>query len=292
MRLLVSHDAGGAEILSSWLLREGGADVACVLDGPARRVFERKLGNRYAEVSLAEGLARADELLCGTSWQSTLELDAIAAARAHGLRTIAWLDHWVNYRERFEHEGRAVLPDELWVGDEFALARAREIFPQLPVTLAGNPYFDDIRAEAKRLPVRPAGGPATVLYVSEPVSQHGHMSADTARVGYDEHEALRYFLSKLPALGVAVERVLLRPHPSEPPEKYDWALGSEGVRVQRGGGRPLMEEIGESDIVAGMESMAMVIGLLAGKRVVCCIPPGGRPCALPFPQIEKVGSDS
>lgn len=34
--------------------------------------------------------------------------------------------------------------------------------------------------------------------------------------------------------------------------------------------------------------MAMVIGLLAQKRVISCIPPGGRPCSLPQKEIEPL----
>jgi hypothetical protein len=30
----------------------------------------------------------------------------------------------------------------------------------------------------------------------------------------------------------------------------------------------------------------MVVGLIAGKRVVSCIPPGGAPCPLPQRDIE------
>jgi hypothetical protein len=32
----------------------------------------------------------------------------------------------------------------------------------------------------------------------------------------------------------------------------------------------------------------MVIGLIAGKRVLSCIPPEGMPCPLPQPEIEML----
>jgi hypothetical protein len=34
--------------------------------------------------------------------------------------------------------------------------------------------------------------------------------------------------------------------------------------------------------------MAMVIGLIGGKRVISCIPPGGPACALPQAEIESM----
>jgi hypothetical protein len=41
-------------------------------------------------------------------------------------------------------------------------------------------------------------------------------------------------------------------------------------------GRPLLEEIDASDLVAGCESVALVAAVIAGKRVLCCIPPRGQ----------------
>ncbi len=43
MIAVVSHDAGGAEILSSWLLRNQ-EPYCLVLDGPAVAIFQRTLG--------------------------------------------------------------------------------------------------------------------------------------------------------------------------------------------------------------------------------------------------------
>ena len=288
MRLVVCHDAGGAEIVSSWLRRHGDADYACVLEGPARHVFERKLG-AVPETSLAQGIVDADSLLCGTSWQSTLEFEAIGAARRRGLPSAAFLDHWINYTERFQHEGETRLPDELWVGDDFARDRAEAEFPGSPVRLVGNPFLEDIREEVAKLPLRAGTGALSLLYVSEPVSEFGHMPGDPSGVGYDEHQALAFCLQRLDRLDPRIARVVVRPHPSEPAGKYDWAIGFRGLPVSLGGRAPLLEEIAGSDIVAGVESMAMVIGLLAGKRVLSCIPPGGRPCVLPFPEIERLG---
>lgn len=288
MQLVVCHDAGGAEILSSWLRRRGDTDFACVLDGPARGVFARKLG-AVPEMTLEAGMTASDSLLCGTSWQSTLEFDALALARERGIRSFSFLDHWINYRERFQHGGATHLPDEFWVGDQFALALAQVEFPGSIVRLVGNPYFDEIRESVSALPPRsPIVGSASVLFVCEPVSEFGHMPGDSRSVGYDEHEALAYLLRNLGSLGVNVERVVVRPHPSEPVGKYAWAIGFEGLPVVPGGDGSLLEEIAACDIVAGIESMAMVVGLMAGRRVVSCIPPQGRDCVLPFPEIERL----
>ena len=84
---------------------------------------------------------------------------------------------------------------------------------------------------------------------------------------------------------------MIRPHPSEAAGKYDWARSAQGVPVVvTGGGQTLLQEVVDCDVVVGCESMAMVVGLLAGKRVVSTIPPGGRACVLPYPEIERLTS--
>lgn len=286
---VVSNDAGGAEILSSYVSQQG-LECHYVLQGPALRVFERKAG--IVRISMLEEAIRQSEwVLCGTSWQSDLEFNAIKLARSLGKRSVAFLDHWVNYRERFVRGGEIHLPDEIWVGDPIAKAMAVASFANLPIRLVENPYYADIRRELAAAPTAhlPRPDRLSVLYVCEPVREPGLLLFGNERhFGYVEEEALRYFLQNVTFLGNPVNRIVIRPHPSEPVAKYEWALTGFDLPIAMGGSRPLVEEIAQCDVVVGCESMAMVVGLIAGKRVISCIPPGGKPCSLPQPEIKQL----
>ena len=216
MLCIVSHDAGGAEILSSYVRRERPA-CNLVLGGPAQKIFERKLGP-VELMPLEEAVERSESLLCGTSWQSDIEWQAIDLARRLGKKAAAFLDHWVNYWERFVRNGETHLPDEIWVGDPLASAMATDLFPQLRIVLVDNPYFQDLREEV-RGHVRTDGtarGSLRVLYVCEPLREHALREfGDERHWGYTEEDALRYFLANLQVLGMPVEQIVLRPHPSE-----------------------------------------------------------------------------
>jgi hypothetical protein len=280
---IVAHDAGGAEVLSSYVARHA---IPCkfVLEGPARKVFERKLG-AIAMTSLEDAIATCNSLLCGTSWESELEWRAIAAAKDAGKPAIALLDHWVNYRKRFIRRDRECLPDTIWVGDAAAEELARSTFPGTPVQLVANPYFEDIREEFSELERAAAAADRNglrVLFLCTPMMVHEQ------KRGYTEFDALRYFFANRSALGKPVASLVIRPHPSEDKNKYLQMAKEFGAEARLGGDKSLLQEIAESDVVMGCGSMAMVVALIAGRRVISAIPPGGLASSLPQPEIESL----
>jgi hypothetical protein len=183
-----------------------------------------------------------------------------------------------------------VLPDEIWVGDVEAERIARALFDQTPVLLQPNPYVEDLLVEIARIQTNKSGSAANrVLYVCEPIADHALAQyGDERHWGYTEYDALRFFLTNVAALGQPVDAIIIRPHPSEQAGKYQWVDGLIPMPVEFGGKKTLLQETLESDIIVGCESMAMVVGLLAGKRVISTIPPGGRPCQLPHGDIERM----
>ena len=283
---VISHDAGGAEILSSYVKQQ---DIDCfyVLGGPALKIFERKLGPLEI-TTLEDAINQSASIICSTSWQSDIEFNAIKLAREVGIRSVAYLDHWVNYRERFFRSGVTALPDEIWVGDAMALVMAKEVFPITPIVLIDNPYFQDVKKELltyqKQRPSRLDS--IAILYVCEPISTHALLQyGDASFWGYVEDDALRFFLTNISVFGKSIERILIRPHPSELIDKYNWIKNEFKLPIQFSGTRPLLYEILDSDVVVGCQSMAMVVALIANKKVLSCIPPNGKPCVLPHAEI-------
>lgn len=286
---VVAHDAGGAEIISSYLYRNR-LNCAFCLEGAAIDVIARKLG-KVQILSLEALITQCDSLICGTSFLSELEWRAIGLARDAGKRCVVVLDHWVNYRQRFTRYGKWNWPDEVWVGDETAARIAVETLPELKHTLVHNAYFMDIKDEIKAIsvPNRPQDKGLRILYACEPLRDDGiALHGDERYWGYTEEEAIIYFLSSVAALGDNISCIYIRPHPQEDPRKYDWALEKFDLPLFCGERKTLLEQISTSDVVAGCATMAMVVGLLAGKRVISCIPPGGKTERLPHKEIEDL----
>lgn len=288
---VVAHDAGGAEILSSWVRRQGRADQhSFVLAGPALKVFQRKFGGVEC-LPLDQALAQAERVLTGTGWQATLERDALALATKRGLPSAAFIDHWVNYRERFVRDSGFVWPDEFWLGDDIGLALAQRLLPERPCRCVANPYFADLRDAIAASPQRigASNGALSILYVCEPIAEHALKQFGNARHwGYTEHDAFRFFLDSVRRLGQPVDDIVVRRHPAEAADKYLDVVDGVDLPLTFGGQRSLIDEVCASDVVVGCASMAMVVGLLAGKRVLSSIPPGGGACSLPHPEIAML----
>lgn len=286
---VIAHDAGGAEVISSYIRRHG-LNCTFYLEGPAVGVFARKLG-LVKTLPLEDLIEQSDSLLCGTSFLSDLEWRAIGLARIAGKRCVVVLDHWVNYRQRFKRHGEFHWPEEVWVGDEIAARIAAETLPNITQTLVPNAYFMDILDEIEVISAvnRPQNERLSILYVCEPLREDGiALYGDERYWGYTEEEALRYFLSNVGALRIDISHIIIRPHPQETFGKYEWAAKEFNLPLVCDENKTLIEQIVACDIVIGCATMAMVVGLLAGKRVISCIPVGGKTIRLPQAEIEDM----
>ena len=291
--LLVAHDAGGAELIAAWARKHSLQDYACLAEGPARRIFASMPARLLGRAEALGRLAEFRTVLTGSSWGSDLEKVFIELGTALGIRTITYLDHWTDYRERFVSAGRLLLPSEIWVADEHAEMIARATFPGQPVLKAGNCYLDEIATQVKALslPAQARAGKKRALFMSEPLSAAAERKfGDRNYFGYTEFDALAGFLAHARQhWAQELETVRIRRHPSEVAGKFSAFLSeAPPFPVVECGEAPLVEDCAWADWIAGCQSMALVVGLLAGKQVFSAIPAGGRPSAIPYPGIASL----
>jgi hypothetical protein len=246
------------------------------MEGPAAVLWHAAFPDAPLCATLEEALHGAASLVSGTGWASRLEHDARVVARSNGIHVAAVLDHWVNYAQRFEREGHVEWPDELWVADEYARHIAQSTFPTISTR-----KFDNLYLESQLARVKSAPGEGAVLYILEPVRQNWG--------GIDgEFQALDYALSHVEALCHGnVQRIMLRLHPSEHPEKYQAYLAND-LRVHMDTSVDMAEAISRADVVIGVESFALTIALAAGRPVYSSLPPWAPPLRLPHTGIQQI----
>ena len=87
----------------------------------------------------------------------------------------------------------------------------------------------------------------------------------------------------------AGEEVRLRPHPSDPPGKYDaWLARHAGGGVRMDDPATLSEALSRTRRVVGIQSFALVVAAAAGRQAVSALPPWGPALRLPQPQILEL----
>lgn len=276
---IVCHDAGAANIILH-AIGDNADGLRIWTEGPADRIADA-VGHPRNVPNLEAALDGAATLLSGTGWASNLEHRARSLAHQRGIRSIAVLDHWVNYPQRFVRDGHQVQPDRWWVTDCFALDEARKHFDASRIDQVANLYALDQLATIA--PVT-AETPNRLLYVLEPAR------SDWGKDRPGEFQALDYFLERLPTLGLPSSlEITLRPHPSDPPGKYDdWIAGHANMGIAPDQSVSISKAIGDSRWVAGCESFALALALETGRPVFCTLPPHAPPCRLPHDRIIHI----
>jgi hypothetical protein len=279
---VVAHDAGAASHIFAWL---GNEQPALCLAGPAEALWRARHGQPQPS-DLAATIAGAATVITGTGWASNLEHEARRLARSQGIASVAVIDHWTNYPERFVRNGEQVLPDEIWVSDPYACKIAQAAFPSVRVIEQPNAYLASLVGEVRSLPAPDAANDNDrVLYVLEPIRQAW---GELPQPG--EFSALDYFMAHRARAGVAPDaEIRLRPHPSDPVGKYDaWLDRQDNPRIALDTAPTLAAGLAWANVVAGCQTYAMVVALACGRTVISTIPAWAPPCVLPQLDIIRL----
>lgn len=271
------HDAGAANMAIAWAEEAQARPERAWCEGPARGLWQARFGDDALVAGPDALLDGASCLISGTGWASDLEHIARQEAGRRSIRSIAIVDHWVNYARRFARDGQYRLPDEIWVGDAYALVIATRAFDAIPVVQHRNRY---IERQADEAGAAPKDG--DILFVSEPAQ------SDWGRDRPGEFQALDHFWAQRGGLGIPADAAMrLRPHPSDPAGKFEaWIAAHERVALDRS--RDMAQALQPARWVVGLNSTALVIALEAGREAISALPPHAPPCALPHHGIRRL----
>lgn len=290
--ILVAHDAGGAELLSLWA-KENLENAVAVLKGPALSIFKKNFPT-IKVLPLSKAMTFPYPVITGTSWQSDLEKKAIKHALFNNKYCCTLLDHWVNYKERLLYKGVQLEPDELWCFDKYALDICQEVFPKVPKKLYINPYFAATRKELESLQIvskSKSNEGLDILYLSESVDKHSQALYGNSNQlsGYTEREAFDFLLRCLPTIFPTIRSLTVRPHPSQTKSDLSWMNSYDHeYRFSVSSESSLCEQILSHNIIIGLESVALVVAIIANKPVFSAIPPNFKKCAIPYSEITHL----
>jgi hypothetical protein len=234
-----------------------------------------------------------DALLLGTSRGATIEKELLRIGQEGEIPSLAVVDHWAHYRERFlEPDSKALrLPDRIALMDSEALEQAvADGLPREILKITGQPHLQslaaalnnsDLRRQAGELRsrwLRGARGPL-ILFCSETFSDDR---------GYTETDALEGVAE---ALDLFEERHAVQPklvvklHPKQPADRF-----RAGLRASRRGFKLAQAEspwacLLAADRLVGITSMLLMEAVVAGRPAISYQPEQGR--AVPFVGQER-----
>lgn len=279
---IVCHDAGGAEIISNYIKNIN--NYYLVLSGPAKKIFKSKFKKIYT-FKLKNIIQKCNLILCGTSAKSNLEINAIKCGKKLNIKTIAFLEHWINYKERFLRNKKLFLPDELLVCDKYAKKIAEKIFKNLPIKLIKNPYWKNFCYQLKKIKRKRTSSKEIILYFTENLKYINKINKNN--VNFSDFDAINFFFRKIKYVSKKIDKIIFRVHPSESTKKYKKIIlrYSDQFKIEVSKKNKLIEDIANCDIAVGCQTMAMVMALFAKKKVFSSVPIKNYNKILPYKKI-------
>jgi hypothetical protein len=221
-----------------------------------------------------------DCVFAGTSHPESsgyFELQCIREAKQAGIRTISFVDHWVNFRLRFLDENKKMLlPNEVWVLDEKARELAiEEGLPEHILRINRNPYHEYLeylwkpafegKAYLDELHISKKG--FHILFAPDPLSlRDGKQIA-----GFTEDEALEQLLQVLSDLEFPVQ-LIVKCHPLQPVKILEEAVKKAKVPVHIITSADTLELVNASDLVIGFYSNLLLEANALGRKVIRFFP--------------------
>jgi hypothetical protein len=221
-----------------------------------------------------------DCVFAGTSHPESsgyFELNCIREARQVGIKTISFIDHWVNFRLRFLDENKElVLPDEIWVLDEKARQLAiEEGLPEHLLRINRNPYHEYLeylwkpsfegKAYLDELNISKAG--FHILFAPDPLSLRDVKQT----TGFTEDEALDQLLQVLSALEFPVQ-LIVKCHPLQPVKILEDVVTKGKIPVHITTNVDVLELVNASDLVIGFYSNLLLEANALRRNVIRFFP--------------------
>ena len=294
---MVANDAGAAKLMLKWLepLDE---QLKFYLEGPALKIFERERNQIKLEESLEKCLNNSKLLISGTGWSSNVEYLARKIANKKNIYSIAVIDHWVNYKERFTRESETVLPDRLWLADREAEEIASREFPELPITVLGNKWLCDLKEivqekKKRQNSIRRQAGAQVLYYFSEPIRDES-----TGIPNGHEFNALDNWIKQLPRMiekGLVTNnpnqlKIYIRAHPSEEKNKYkEWITRNRNKwNIEPDYNQSIEESLSMADMAFGYETQALVAALYCNIPAYTTVLKEDKRCRLPHKELNHL----
>jgi RimJ/RimL family protein N-acetyltransferase len=250
---IICNDAGGALQISA-LANQLFPDATATLSGPAVSIFE-SYSTTISNLEITSDLIASKKIIFGSGFYGGLESKLLESELLSKNYKIVLLDHWVNYKERFNQEV-LTLPNAFLTTNRRAAELANEIFPHTLVQQI--PDFLFAAQKQKYLSEEPSLD--SVLLILEPDALIGEgINYPIGRI----EQYLPIVVNFCRAHGVA--NIILRKHPSQ---IFDLSLDFDetfsDLEIGYSSNESLVGDLLRSRAVFGFHSSALYASAMLG----------------------------
>ena len=272
-------------------------------NSPAYKIAKNKsLDNILIDISTISNIKKEiqsiapDFIYAGTSWQNKIHLDFIQYAKQLQIPSVAAMDHWVNYRERFgypQKDWQNNKPDFITVNDKYGYKIAKRFGFENIIKLKFYTLLKDI----KRFEKQSIQEKNEILFISEPTKKVAktHFN-DENYWGFNEFDLVETTIKNLQYLQTI--NIKIRLHPSDEEGKYDYLhkkYKNLNITTEDPYSNPLLDSVASSKVIIGVDGFVLYVAKVLGKYSISYIPNNKRECVVPiFNQnhIKSINKDT
>lgn len=275
---VVCNDAGGAFQISA-LANQLFPEATATLSGPAIGIFARNSPS-ISILDVTSHLIANKKIIFGSSFYGGLESKLLESDFLGGNYKIVLLDHWVNYRERFNPKNVG-LPDAFLVTNTHAAELVSDTFPHTLV----KQIPDFLLAEQKRRYLSQESYVDNVLLILEPNALIGEgLNFPIENI----EKCLSIIVNYCLAHGLT--KIVLRKHPSQILDLFPFFTGDiADVEVEYSANVEIVEDFSSARAVFGFHSSALYASAMLGIETYSFFAGFQNHWTSHFPAILKIG---
>ena len=273
---IVSSDSGASNLIYYWYIaNKKKYTFSFNLNGYAKKIFKKKNKELNSKI---------DCIIKGTGKIKDKYIEAINYGKKNNIKTISFLDHYVNYNSRFIYKKKLILPDEIWTFDKFSFLIAKNLYKIIKIKNVNNFYLTFIKKNFKIYQKKffKKKNYLNILFVSEPSVVNGNLNK---QLTFNIFNFLNKYNKKI--------KLIFRFHPSEKSSPLlncisDQLVNNKNITLIVDKNLSILKSLYLSDIVIGGETYAMVLALKLKKKVYTFLPIKNHKFNLPFKKINKI----
>jgi len=222
-------------------------------------------------------------ILVGTGWQNKMHLDFIRSSNQLKIPSIASLDHWTNYKERFNYPNKNWkdnLPEYITVNDEVGYKIAQNATFKNIIKLKFYNLLDEIQSFHN---IKSQEQNA-ILFISEPTQEVAYQHyRDENYWGFDEFIVCEAICKNIRLF--ATNKLTIRLHPSDEPQKYNYLHEKYkhiNIEIENSYETKLIDSLSGHNTIIGIDGYVLYEAMILSKLAISLLPSSNRKCLVPL----------